>query len=385
MGWLADVLKRNKELEYLFDLDFVKDDSDRVHMKKLAIDTCVSFLGRTISQSKFRIRNAPKKEEDELSYLFNVRPNLNMTASTFWETVVHRLVYDNECLIVQSDEGDMLIAEDFEHKEYAVKEDVFSNVLVKGWEFKRSFLQNEVIHLRYRNEQLAPLIDGLFKDYGSLFGRLIDFQMRKGQIRAMVDTEGLTGTEEQKTKKVQDYINRVYKAIYEKPVAVVPQQKGFNYREEQKPQSGTWQNVEEINKVTNGFLVQVATAIGIPPSLLFGDMADVEKQTKNYMLYTVNPLLKKIQDEANVKFFDKKDYLAGKKFEVKSISYNSIFDLATSIDKLISSGAFTGNELREEVDYEKSKDPHLDNHYITKNYEEIGSLDEGGDNNNEDA
>lgn len=50
--------------------------------------------------------------------------------------------------------------------------------------------------------------------------------------------------------------------------------------------------MEEINKVTNGFLNQVAMAIGIPIALIYGEMADVEKQTKNYILFTVRPLLK---------------------------------------------------------------------------------------------
>ena len=58
-------------------------------------------------------------------------------------------------------------------------------------------------------------------------------------------------------------------------------------------------------------------AIGIPTALIYGEMADVEKQTKNYMLFTVKPLLKKISDEANVKFFEKEEYLSGKKLKLK--------------------------------------------------------------------
>ncbi|BCB37601.1 hypothetical protein BCJMU51_2488 [Bacillus cereus] len=34
-------------------------------------------------------------------------------------------------------------------------------------------------------------------------------------------------------------------------------------------------------------------------------------QTKNYMLFTVRPLLKKLSDEANVKFFEMSEYLLG--------------------------------------------------------------------------
>lgn len=377
MGFLDAIFKRKSELGFIYDVELFQDTSTRVHMKRLAIETCASFLGRTISQSEFRIRNGSNLDKDELYYRLNVRPNKNMTASTFWQTVIEKLIYDNECLIIQADDEDLLIADNFQHNSYAVLEDTFSKVKIKEYEFKRSFRQNEVLHLRYRNESLAPLIDGLFADYGDLFGRILNSQKRKNQIRGTVDIEAQVAKNPDTLAKLQTFIDKIYKAFGEKDIAIVPQQPGFKYNENSAGGNGG-QSVEEINKVTNGFLVQVAMAIGIPVSLLHGDMADVEKQTKNFMMFTVNPLLKKIRDEANSKFFSKDDYLNGKKLEIKPISYLSLFDLANSIDKLVSSGTFTGNEVRQEAGYEPSDDPNLDKHYITKNYTEM-QPNEGGE------
>lgn len=361
----------------MFDLDMFTDTANRVHMKKLAIDTCVSFLGRTISQSEFRVKHGKEFIKDELYYRLNVRPSKNFTASTFWETFIHKLIYDNEVLVIQADDGDLLIADDFQQNEYAVFEDTFSNVVVRDYEFRRSYRQSEVVHLKYRNEKLAPLIEGLFADYGDLFARILSSQKRKNQVRGVVDIEAQGGKAEEQQNKLQVFINKIYKSFGEKSVAIVPQQPGFKYNEIYNGVANG-PGVEEINKVTNGFLDQVAMALGIPIALLHGDMADVEKQTKNYMLYTVNPLIKKITDEANVKFFDMNEYLSGKKIDIKTVSYQSIFDLATSIDKLIASSAFTANEIRLEVGYEASDDPKLNKHYITKNYAETG-IDEGGE------
>lgn len=379
IGFLDTVFRRNKELEYIFDEELLPDMSSRIHMKRLAIEICASFLGRTISQSEFRVKNRKVYEKDELYYRLNVRPNKNMTSSTFWHTVVTKLIYDNECLIIHSDDDDLLIADSFNHNEYAVLEDNFTNVVIKDYEFKRSFRQSEVIHLKYRNEKLTPLIDGLFSDYGDLFGRILSSQKRKNQIRGTVDIDMQVAKSEEMQNKLQTFIDKMYKAFGEKDIAIVPQQPGFKYNETSGG-NASGPSVEEINKVTNGFLNQVAMAIGIPISLIYGDMADVEKQTKNYMMFTVSPLLKKICDEGNAKFFTMKEYLAGNKLEAKSISYNSLFDLANAIDKLISSSAFTGNEIRMEVGYEKSDDPNLDKHYITKNYAEM-TTGEGGEEN----
>lgn len=381
IGWLGSVFKRNKELEFMLDLDMITDTANRLHMKRLAIDTCVSFLGRTISQSEFRVRNGKVFKKDELYYRLNVRPNKNMTASTFWEKFVRKLIYDNECLVIQADDGDLLIADGFQHNEYAVFEDTFTDVRVKDYTFKRSFKQSEVIHLKYRNDKLSPLIDGLFADYGDLFGRILSSQKRKNQVRGTVDMEMTGSKTEENLAKLQKFIDDMYQAFGNKDIAIVPQQKGINYNEIYNGVANG-PSVEEINKVTSGFLNQVAMAIGIPIALIYGEMADVEKQTKNYMLFTVRPLLKKLSDEANVKFFEMSEYLLGQKIEVKAVSYQSIFDLATSIDKLISSSAFTGNEIRSEVDYEDSDDPNLNIHHITKNYTKLNES-EGGENTND--
>ncbi|MCS0789526.1 phage portal protein [Cytobacillus firmus] len=377
IGFLDVIFKRNSELGFMFDVELVQDTAKRLHMKRLAVDTCASFLARTISQSEFRIRKGNDFEKDELYYRLNIRPNKNMTASTFWQTVITKLIYDNECLIIQADDEDLLIADDFQRNAYAVLEDTFSKVKIKEYEFKRVFKQSDILHLRYSNEKLAPLIDGLFADYGELFGRILSSQKRKNQIRGTVDMDMIGAKSTEQIQKLQEFIDNMYKSIGEKDIAIVPQQKGIKYEEKYNGASNG-PSVDEVNKVTNGFLDQVAMAIGIPVSLLHGDMADVEKQTKNYMMYTVSPLLKKISDEGNSKFFTKQEYLEGKKLEIKSISFQSLFDLANSIDKLISSGAFTGNEIRREAGYEQSDDPKLDKHFITKNYTEMQTT-EGGD------
>ncbi|MDR4277359.1 phage portal protein, partial [Bacillus paranthracis] len=83
---------------------------------------------------------------------------------------------------------------------------------------------------------------------------------------------------------------------------------------------------------------------------------------------TVKPLFKKISDEANVKFFEQEEYLAYQKIAIKAVSYQIIFDRATSIDKLISPSAFTGNEIRLEVGYEVCDYPNLNIHHTTKIY-----------------
>ncbi len=380
MGFLDAIFKRNSELEFMFDFDIFQETSTRVQMKRLAINTCVSFLARTIAQSEFRLKKDGKYQKDELYYRLNVRPNKNQTASTFWQTVVDKLIHENECLIIQADDEDLLIADSYTHNEYAVYEDIFSNVVVKDFEFKRTFKQSEVLHLRYTNERLAPLIDSIYKDYGDLFGRILNAQKRKNQIRSTVKVDANTSKNKEGLAKLQEFINRMYKAIDEKETAIVPEQPGFEYKEHFSGSGNGRESVDEINKVTDGFLDKVAMAIGIPTGLLYGEMADISGEMQNYLTFTVKPFLKKIKDEVNAKFVEKKDYLNGTHLDVKVVSYQSIFDIAESIDKLISSGVFNGDEIREETGYDITGEEIHKKYFMTKNYQESSEALKGGEN-----
>lgn len=370
---------RTNRIDWDEAFDFgIGEISEKIHMKQLAIQTCVNMIAKSVSQTEFKTIG-DVQGADEILYRLNVRPNINYSATEFWQKVVAKLIYDNEVLIVMNDEEDLLVADTFERSVYAMVDNTFKQVTVDGFEFQRTFNQRDVLYLRLNNDNLMKAIDGLYGDYGELFGRLMEFQKRKGQIRGVVELEGLNAKDDKTRGKIEEYIGKVFTAFSKKTVAVIPEQKGMKYREIGSNQPVA--SVDEINKVTDGFLNQIAKALGIPIALLVGEMSDVEKQTKNYMTFCIKPLLKKISDELNGKFLYKREYLAGARIKAITVSYHSVFDLSTSIDKLISSGFATINEMREEAGWHPSEDEIAKKHFITKNYTELeGQTPEGGDN-----
>ncbi|UOQ87396.1 phage portal protein [Gracilibacillus salinarum] len=360
----------------MHDQGLIEDISERIHMKKLAIQICVNLIGRTISQSEFRVKDGEKLIKTELYYRLNVRPNKNMSASQFWQTVIYKLIHDNECLIIKSDSDDLLIADDFYRDEYGLVEDIFKSVTIKNFTYSRTFRMSDVIYLEYDNENLSKLLSSLYSDYGELFGRLIEYQKLNYQVRSTVDTEDVHSKDPKKRAKMQKFINDMYASIRSKVFAIVPQQKGFKYEEHAKT-NNSGNTIDDINKITNGYLDQVSKALGIPPSLVHGEMADVEKHTRNFMTFCIDSLLKKIKDEFDGKFFSKQEYLSGQRMDIRRVTYRNMFDVATAVDKLRSSGVANGHELRDELGMEESDDPIHDKYVITKNYSETV---EGGEN-----
>ncbi|PGQ44188.1 phage portal protein, partial [Bacillus thuringiensis] len=68
-------------------------------------------------------------------------------------------------------------------------------------------------------------------DYGDLFGRILNSQKRKNQVRGTVDMEMTGSKTEENLAKLQKFIDDMYQAFGNKDIAIVPQQKGINYNE----------------------------------------------------------------------------------------------------------------------------------------------------------
>lgn len=362
-----DVFKKNSELGRLYDLELIEEKSHRAYLKRMALDVVLNYVGRAISQSEFRVYKNGELNKTDWYYKLNIRPNKNMSASDFWHQFIYKLINDNEALIVLNDDNDLLLADDFEKTEYAVYEDRFNKVMVKDYIFKKSFPMNRVIYLQYNNDKMDRFTDGLFADYGELFGRMIDFSLRNNQIRSTVDIDTVANTSDKTNEKLQKFINKLYKQFSESSIAIVPQTKGFEYSEIASSTGN--QSYGDISSLKNEFITDVAKAVGVPPALVHGEMADLSENKKAFIEFCIQPLLKQMEKELNAKLFKPRDYLSGSYIDVVGIDKPNVFELATAIDKLIGSGTFSRNEIREKLGEEPIDNDSLDEFVLTKNYE----------------
>lgn len=353
----------------------------RAYLKYLALEICINFIARSIGQTEFKIMQDGKRIYDEWDYLLNVRPNTDSSAADFWEEVIYKLIFDSEVLVVLSDTNDLLIADSFTREEYAVYPDKFKDVTVKDYTFARTFNMDEVIYLRYNNKKLQHFMDGMFKDFTELFSRMIQTAMFSNQVRALASVESVNKLDDENSQKLQTFINKLFNAFKTKAFAIVPLLKGFNYTEIANG-SNNGRSIEDIMKVLDKTIEYVAELLGIPPALINGSLSEYETAVKSYVKFTLDSLLKKIMDELNAKLIEKNEYMNGKRIKTVGIQIKSIFDIANSIDKLIASGAFSRNDVREEIGKDRVDDPELDKYVLTKNYQTVDST-KGGEKENE--
>ena len=382
MGIFRDVFKRNLEIRDMLDLDLASDPATRSYLKRIALETNINFIARTISQSEFWIMDGQNKQKNNLHYRLNIRPNTDSSASDFWHKVIYKLVYDNEVLIIKSDTDDLLIADDFDRVEYAVYEDRFKDVMVKDHKFERHFMMSEVFYLTYNNEKIQRYVNELFSDYGELFGRMMDSQLRKNQLRATVGIKTGAGmTDDKHINRMQKYIDSVYSRLKTESVALLPKIDGFEFDELSNGNTTTTDNgPENIHKLKKIFIEDVAKMIGIPPSLLHGDMADISNLMESYLKFCINPLIKKIEDEFNSKLFTRQEYLSGKHMKVVGLNKKDPLEHAAAIDKLIASRVLNANEARALFGFERVEGQGLEEYVLTKNYDNRSQTLKGGDN-----
>lgn len=386
---LFDLFKRSVKEEEPSDWipDFVVGDetATRSYLKVMAKNTVLDFVARTMSTLEVKFKN--KEETANWEYILNVRPNKDMSASSFWEKFFYRLLDDNEVLVIFTDDNQLLIADDFTRKEYAVFDDVFSNVMVKDYVFQRSFYMSDVIYLSYNNEELDRFTKGLFQDYSELFGRILEVAMRNNQIRGSVSVDGAGSTNEDedqngktRTQRAQAYIDKVYNSFKTKSVAIVAKMKGFEYEEYTNKQGVSNQSLDELNKMKSSLVDDIANAIGVPTALIYGEKSELDSNIKAFRKLCIAPLIKKLQDELIAKILTRQEYSNGERIKVVKVLPKDLLEYATQIDKVTSGGAFEIDEVREAVDYDELPNNEGKRRILTKNYEETA---EGGEKGND--
>jgi len=385
---LFDVFKqsiRNEEpSDWIPDLVYGDDESARAYLKIMAKNTVLDFVARTMSTLEVKFKN--KDGTADWEYILNVRPNNDMSAATFWEKFFYRLMDDNEVLVIFTEDNQLLIADDFSRTEYAVYDDVFTGITVKNYVFQKSFNMSDVIYIEYNNDKLDRFTKGLFEDYSELFGRIIEIAMRNNQIRGSVSINATATANEKKdengktrTEKLQEYVDKIYQAFKTKSVAIVAKVKNIDYEEYTNKQGVSNQSLDELNKMKTSLIDDVANAIGVPTALIYGEKADLDSNLDAFRKLCIAPLMKKLQDELMAKIITKKEYQKGERIKVSKVLPVSILENATQIDKIVSSGPFLRDEVREVTDYDPLPNGEGQQLIMTKNYEKVTK---GGENEN---
>lgn len=356
-------------------------------MEEFTIHAAINLIANCISKCEFKTYSGGKENSGEEYYAWNFEPNLNQNASQFLQELVAKLLYNNECLVIES-KGQLMIAEGFVKEEYALKETVFSHVYRKGLTFDRTFRMSEVLYFRLSNKNIRSLLSNLCAGYDELLNEAVDKYEKaggeKGTLKIDAIASGKKYGERSFEEVFEDLMNNRFKTFFNSRSAVLPLFDGFNYTKQAAEQSKkSTSEVKDITDILDEIVETVARAFSIPVSLLKGDVSDVEKITRNFLTFCIDPLCEMIQKEINRKRYGRKEIQKGNylKIDTTAVMHIDVFDIAEKIDKLIASGMYCVDELRQKLGDAELGTEESQMHFITKNYTELSEVSDvkGGD------
>ena len=356
----------------------------RLVMEEFTIHAAINMIANCISKCEFKTFEGGKEVNKEEYYAWNLEPNRNQNSSQFIQEIVSRLLYSNECLVIEP-KGQLMIAESFSKEEFALKETIFSGVSRKGFTFDRSFRMSEVMSFQLNNKNIRKLLSDLCTGYDDILADAIDKYKKAGGEKGILTIDAIAQGEKFGNKTFEEVyeelMNVRFKKFFNSRSAVLPLHRGFSYTKQAAEQSKkSTSEVKDITDVLDEIVETVARAFNMPAGLLKGDIADIEKLTKNFLTFCIDPICEMMQNEINRKRYGKEQMQRGNyiRIDTTRVMHTDIFEIAEKIDKLIASGMYCIDELRKKLGDAELNTEQSKKHWITKNYSDI-QIAEGGE------
>lgn len=342
-----------------------------IYIREMAFWSAVNLVANAVSKCEIKTFLERKEVKWREYYLWNLEPNKNQNSSVFLHKLIAKLYRNNECLVIEQN-GQLLVADDFMRKPYALYDDVFTQVQVEDYTFNRSFLQSEVLYFRLNEENIRKLINGLYESYSKLLVYSMKAYKRSRGTKGIFKYETLPSGGTPEREAFDKLVNEKFGKWLSGDNAVLPLGKGQEFKELEKKTYSS-ESTRDIRALVDDVFDFTARAFGIPPALLKGDVQDTSKAVDQLLTFCVDPLVDMLQEEINRKRngyagFSQGNYL---KIDTKSIKHVDLLSVATAIDKLIGSGSFCVNDIRKAVGDEPIDEEWANQHFITKNYETV--------------
>lgn len=335
------------------------------YFRAVALSTAISYKANALAMSTFRVYDRHEEAKDELWYALNVSPNPNQSASQFWNDFMDRLCLAGEALVVPIRKR-FYVAQGFQQEIKQLGQNVFSNIQVEDSTLQRTFRADQCMYFRMTDQVQAAFVKSMLDSYAELMatamssykataGQKFNLDLERAPIGTMKDEDDQASMLKRNIKTFIENSNSVY--IQTKGQKLTPVK--------------TENRVEpsEISDLRREIYDSAAIAFKIPKSVMYGDMTNMGDLVNTLLTFAVDPEAKMISDELTRKNFSADEIMAGSRVSVdtSTIKHVDIFDAAPSIMQLVSSGAFTIDDILVALGREPIGDDVTSKRLLTKN------------------
>lgn len=362
---------------------------------RLALNIVVERFGSLLSKCEFRTFANGIEVYGDNYYLLNYEPNPNQSAAEFKKQIVRQLIMapDHDCLIIELDdvgtkETAFYVADDFTKDAYQIRETYFTNVSINiygddSYPVDGSFSGSKAIYIKYQNSELNAIFSLMRQQYCDLIKNAE--QSGKYRQKFALEIDQTAESDPNFDENMQALLDTQFKNFIQGDNGVIPLYAGMKL-DTVSAGADLGQNASVANTTIDTQIDQILTKVGLafnlPKSAMLGDWDD--KTFDQILTFCIDPIAELITQAFNRKFYGKKSVMEKSTYcrlDTAKVRHYDVASMSAYIDKSISSGGYSINELRR-LTNDPPIDPEIgDVHFVTKNYISIENyLKEGANN-----
>lgn len=342
----------------------------RLACKNLAFYIASSYISNALSKCEFKTYEKGRSVKGELYYALNVSPNPNQNGSQFVNELVERCLYKGEALMVQPrrSKNHFYIAETFSEKVNPMRRNSFESVVVEGETVRRRLLAGDVCHFKLENKKIYALVSDMYADLGKVLAQAVIAYGKAAGEKYTFERPSNPGGKPEEVKEAYETINEQLRSFVGAASGVMPIYRDQKLTRIDASRTGS---VEDVSAMRKDIFEMTAAAFKIPNSMMYGNMTNATEVTNQFITFGVDPWAKMIGDEMTRGFYDFDSWDGGRSYvrvDTSHIAHVDVFQMADKIEKLISSGYDSIDEVRLAVGDDPIDEDFSKAHWMTKNY-----------------
>ena len=374
----TDVKTKKIAIEYYIPVAL----ADEVYIRELAFWTCVNKIANALTKCEFKTYIKNKEVKEKEYYIWNIEPNKNQNAAAFLTKLIGNLYRNNEALVIE-EKGELYVADSFSKEEKALLEYEFTNVTVDNFSFQKKFYQSQVLYFTLNSENVRSLLNGMYESYKTLMTYAMKSYQKSRGSRGILNIDAMAEAKDNFSETFTDLMSKHFKKFFDSENAVLPLFDGYSYTDlSQSSKTYSTESTRDIKALADDIFDFTARALSFPPSLAKGDVQDTSKATEELLTFCLDPLARILEKEINRKRYGLPGFQNGNRVRIdtRAVKHYDLFDIAAPVDKLISSGLFTINDILKIMGEPEIEEEWAKQHFITKNYATIQEVLKGIEN-----
>ena len=340
---------------------------EQLAFKEMAMFIGISYIANAISKCEFKVYEDGQEARNKLYYMLNVSPNPNQNSSQFINKFIERYYYDGSSLIVPH-RNHIYCADSFDLDDSnPLVENTFYNVTFGNQQPQKKYRASEVFHVQLDNMKAKYFVDSMYADYGQIIGQALSTFKRTNGAKYKLLLEQYRAGDPAFEKAYKEVIQKQLKSFVENDNAVYPQFKGTDLTEfsSKNPTS-----TSDIIAMRKEIYEVAAQALKIPLPMMYGNITNMNEIVKVFLSFCIDPLADMIGEEFTRQYFsfDEWKNKCFVKVDTSCINHIDILEVGDKVDKAISSGAASIDEMRERLGMHELGTEFSQAHWMTKNY-----------------